>query len=178
MKVLQRNGQVIEGNFEQKEVREAFWHTSAHVLAQAVKRLYPDTQCAIGPAIENGFYYDFDFGFPFTEENLGDVEKEMRKIVKESLALEVYEVSKEEAIAYMKENGENWKLELIEGLPEGERISFYRQGDYAEFCAGPHITNTSLIKAFKLLSIAGAYWRGDEHNKMLTRIYGISFPKA
>ncbi len=102
----------------------------------------------------------------------------MRKIVKESLALEVYEVSKEEAIAYMKENGENWKLELIEGLPEGERISFYRQGDYAEFCAGPHITNTSLIKAFKLLSIAGAYWRGDEHNKMLTRIYGISFPKA
>ncbi len=178
MKVLQRNGQVIEGNFEQKEVREAFWHTSAHVLAQAVKRLYPDTQCAIGPAIENGFYYDFDFGFPFTEENLGDVEKEMRKIVKESLTLEVYEVSKEEAIAYMKENGENWKLELIEGLPEGERISFYRQGDYAEFCAGPHITNTSLIKAFKLLSIAGAYWRGDEHNKMLTRIYGISFPKA
>lgn len=178
MKVLQRNGQVIEGNFEQKEVREAFWHTSAHVLAQAVKRLYPDTQCAIGPAIENGFYYDFDFGFPFTEENLGDVEKEMRKIVKESLALEVYEVSKEEAIAYMKENGENWKLELIEGLPEGESISFYRQGDYAEFCAGPHITNTSLIKAFKLLSIAGAYWRGDEHNKMLTRIYGISFPKA
>lgn len=178
MKVLQRNGQVIEGNFEQKEVREAFWHTSAHVLAQAVKRLYPDTQCAIGPAIENGFYYDFDFGFPFTEENLGDVEKEMRKIVKESLALEVYEVSEEEAIAYMKENGENWKLELIEGLPEGERISFYRQGDYAEFCAGPHITNTSLIKASKLLSIAGAYWRGDEHNKMLTRIYGISFPKA
>ena len=178
MKVLQRNGQVIEGNFEQKEVREAFWHTSAHVLAQAVKRLYPDTQCAIGPAIENGFYYDFDFGFPFTEENLGDVEKEMRKIVKESLTLEVYEVSKEEAIAYMKENGENWKLELIEGLPEGERISFYRQGDYAEFCAGPHITNASLIKAFKLLSIAGAYWRGDEHNKMLTRIYGISFPKA
>ena len=178
MKVLQRNGQVIEGNFEQKEVREAFWHTSAHVLAQAVKRLYPDTQCAIGPAIENGFYYDFDFGFPFTEENLGDVEKEMRKIVKESLALEVYEVSEEEAIAYLKENGENWKLELIEGLPEGERISFYRQGDYAEFCAGPHITNTSLIKAFKLLSIAGAYWRGDEHNKMLTRIYGISFPKA
>ncbi len=178
MKVLQRNGQVIEGNFEQKEVREAFWHTSAHVLAQAVKRLYPDTQCAIGPAIENGFYYDFDFGFPFTEENLGDVEKEMRKIVKESLTLEVYEVSKEEAIAYMKENGENWKLELIEGLPEGESISFYRQGDYAEFCAGPHITNTSLIKAFKLLSIAGAYWRGDEHNKMLTRIYGISFPKA
>ncbi len=178
MKVLQRNGQAIEGNFEQKEVREAFWHTSAHVLAQAVKRLYPDTQCAIGPAIENGFYYDFDFGFPFTEENLGDVEKEMRKIVKESLTLEVYEVSKEEAIAYMKENGENWKLELIEGLSEGERISFYRQGDYAEFCAGPHITNTSLIKAFKLLSIAGAYWRGDEHNKMLTRIYGISFPKA
>ena len=178
MKVLQRNGQVIEGNFEQKEVREAFWHTSAHVLAQAVKRLYPDTQCAIGPAIENGFYYDFDFGFPFTEENLGDVEKEMRIIVKESLALEVYEVSEEEAIANMKENGENWKLELIEGLPEGERISFYRQGDYAEFCAGPHITNTSLIKAFKLLSIAGAYWRGDEHNKMLTRIYGISFPKA
>lgn len=178
MKVLQRNGQIIEGNFEEKEVREAFWHTSAHVLAQAVKRLYPETKCAIGPAIENGFYYDFDFGFPFTEENLADVEREMRKIVKESLALTAFEVARKDAEAYMKERGESYKLEMIENLPEEESISFYRQGDYEEFCAGPHITNTSLIKAFKLLSVAGAYWRGDEKNKMLTRIYGISFPKA
>ena len=178
MKVLQKNGQIMEGSFEEKGVKEAFWHTSAHVLAQAVKRLYPETKCAIGPAIENGFYYDFDFGFPFAEENLKEIEDEMQKIIKESLALQVYEVSKEEALSYMKEREEVYKLEMIESLPEGESISFYRQGDYAELCAGPHITNTNLIKAFKLLSIAGAYWRGDEKNKMLTRIYGISFPKA
>lgn len=178
MKVLEKNGQVIEGNFEEKEVKEAFWHTSAHVLAQAVKRLYPDTKCAIGPAIDNGFYYDFDFSFPFTEENLAAIEKEMKKIVKQSLPLEVFEVTKEKALDYMKERQEDYKVEMIEELPEGETITFYKQGDYEEFCVGPHVSNTCVIKAIKLLSTAGAYWRGDEKNKMLTRIYGISFPKA
>lgn len=178
MKVVFKNGDIREGSFEEKEIKEAFWHTSAHVLAQAVKRLYPDTKCAIGPAIENGFYYDFDFAFSFSEEHLAEVEAEMKKIVKESLSLQVYEVSKEEALRYMEQEKEAYKLELIQNLPDGERISFYKQGDYAEFCAGPHISNTCQIKAFKLLSVAGAYWRGDEKNKMLTRIYGISFPKA
>ena len=177
MKVLHKNGQVTEGNFsEDKEVQEAFWHTSAHVLAQAVKRLYPDTKCAIGPAIEKGFYYDFEFSFPFAEEHLYRIETEMQKIVKEALPLQVCEMSRDDAAAYMEKEKESYKLELIRSLPESETISFYRQGDYAEFCAGPHIGNTNQIKAVKLLSIAGAYWRGDEKNKMLTRIYGISFP--
>ena len=178
MKVLEKNGQVIEGDFDNKEVKEAFWHTSAHVLAQAVKRLYPDTKCAIGPAIDNGFYYDFDFSFSFTEENLAAIEKEMKKIVKQSLPLEVFEVTKEKALDYMKERQEDYKVEMIEELPEDETITFYKQGDYEEFCACPHVSNTCVIKAIKLLSTAGAYWRGDEKNKMLTRIYGISFPKA
>lgn len=178
MKVLKRDGQIMEGSFEEKEVREAFWHTSAHVLAQAVKRLYPETKCAIGPAVENGFYYDFEFDFPFAEEHLETIEKEMRKIVKEDLALEVYEVSRQEAADFMEEKKEPYKVEMIKELPEGESISFYRQGEYVEFCAGPHIVNTCQIKALKLLSVAGAYWRGDEHNQMLTRIYGISFPEA
>ncbi len=178
MKVICRNKDVREGSFEEQWVKEAFWHTSAHVLAQAVKRLYPETKCAIGPAIEKGFYYDFDFSFAFGEEHLREVEAEMRKIVKETLTLQAYEMSREDAIAYMKERGEDYKVEMIENLPGEEVISFYKQGDYAEFCAGPHISNTCHIKAFKLLSVAGAYWRGDEKNKMLTRIYGISFPKA
>ncbi len=178
MKVIYRDNEVREGSFEEAWVKEAFWHTTAHVLAQAVKRLYPDTKCAIGPAIEQGFYYDFEFLFPFGEEHLKAVEAEMKKIVKESLSLGAYEVSREEAVLYMQERKEDYKLELIERLPVGETISFYRQGEYAEFCAGPHISNTRHIKAFQLLSVAGAYWRGDENNKMLTRIYGISFPKA
>ena len=179
MKVLHQNGQVTEGNFsDDKEVQEAFWHTSSHVLAQAVKRLYPDTKCAIGPAIEKGFYYDFEFSFPFAEEHLSKIEAEMQKIVKEALPLQVCEMSRDDADAYMEKEKEPYKLELIRSLPESETISFYRQGDYTEFCAGPHIENTKQIKAVKLLSIAGAYWRGDEKNKMLTRIYGISFPTA
>ena len=177
MKVLHKNEQITDGNFsEDKEVQEAFWHTSAHVLAQAVKRLYPDTKCAIGPAIEKGFYYDFEFSFPFAEEHLSGIEAEMQKIVKEALPLQVCEMSRDDAVSYMEKEKEPYKLELIRSLPESETISFYRQGDYAEFCAGPHIENTNQIKAVKLLSIAGAYWRGDEKNKMLTRIYGISFP--
>ena len=178
MKVICRNNEIREGSFEESWVKEAFWHTSAHVLAQAVKRLYPETKCAIGPAIEKGFYYDFEFSFAFGEEHLQEVELEMRKIVKETLTVQAYEMSREDAIDYMKERDEVYKVEMIENLPENEEISFYKQGDYVEFCAGPHISNTCHIKAFKLLSVAGAYWRGDEKNKMLTRIYGISFPKA
>ena len=178
MKVLRKNGEIVETVFEDQEGKKAFWHTSAHVLAQAVKRLYPDTKCAIGSAIENGVYYDFEFSFPFSEENLKEVEKEMRRIVKESLSLQVFEKTKTEAIEYMKKIHEDYKLELIRELEDNEKISYYKQGDYEEFCAGPHISNVCQIKAIKLLSVAGAYWRGKESNPMLTRIYGISFPKA
>ena len=128
--------------------------------------------------IKDGFYYDFEFSFPFTSENLADVEKEMRKIVKEALPLERSSVSREEALKLMEERNEPYKVELIEELPEGEEISLYRQGEFVDLCAGPHVSNTSVVKAFKLQSVAGAYWHGDEHNQMLTRIYGTSFPKA
>lgn len=178
MKVLRKNGEIVEAGFEEQEGKKAFWHTSAHVLAQAVKRLYPETKCAIGPAIENGFYYDFQFAFPFSEANLKEIEEEMRKIVKESLSVQVCEKSKEEALRFMEKADEKYKMELIEELDDTEQISFYKQGEYEEFCAGPHITNVCHIKAVKLLSVAGAYWRGNEQNQMLTRIYGISFPKA
>ncbi len=178
MKVLRRNGEVAEVSFKEQEGKKAFWHTSAHVLAQAVKRLWPETKCAIGPAIENGFYYDFEFAFAFSEEKLKDIEDEMRKIVKESLSLQVSEKSKEEALHFMEAAGEHYKVELIRELDASEKISFYSQGEYEEFCVGPHIANVCQIKAIKLLSVAGAYWRGNEKNQMLTRIYGISFPKA
>ncbi len=178
MKVLRKNGEIAEVNFEEQEGKKAFWHTSAHVLAQAVKRLYPKTKCAIGPAIDNGFYYDFQFEFSFTEDHLKTIEAEMRKIVKESLSLQVYEKSKEEALRFMENADEKYKVELIQELNDTEQISFYKQGEYEEFCAGSHISNVCQIKAIKLLSVAGAYWRGDEKNQMLTRIYGISFPKA
>lgn len=178
MKVLFSNGEMKEYSFDEAEGKKAFWHSSAHVLAQAVKRLYPDAKCGIGPAIANGFYYDFEFPCQFQEENLQEVEDEMRRIVNESLSFQVEEKSREEAITYMESINEPYKLELIRELGQDERISFYSQGDYREFCAGPHISNTCQIKAVKLLSVAGAYWRGSEKNKMLTRIYGISFPKA
>ncbi len=178
MKILMSNGQVREGRFEDREGSQAFWHTTAHILAQAVKRLYPDVKCAIGPAVEKGFYYDFEFSQPFTENDLPEVEAEMKKIAKEALPLMVYEVTKEEALGYMKGQGESYKQELISQMEEGERLTFYGQGEYKEFCAGPHVTNTGAVKALKLTGVAGAYWRGNEKNKMLTRIYGISFPKA
>jgi len=177
MKVLWSSGQVTERKFDEKDGSHAFWHTTAHVLAQAVKRLYPEAKCGIGPAIEKGFYYDFEFPGTFTENDLPALEAEMKKIVKESLPLSVYEVTKEEAFRYMEEQDETYKQELIRQMDEEERITFYRQGEYAEFCAGPHVTNTGVIKALKLTGVAGAYWRGDEKNRMLTRIYGISFPK-
>ncbi|MCI8614213.1 MAG: threonine--tRNA ligase [Lachnospiraceae bacterium] len=178
MKILFKNGDTREVSFEEQEGKKAFWHTSAHILAQAVKRLYPDTKCAIGPAIENGFYYDFEFEFPFSEESLPAIEEEMKKIIKKSFSLQVYGMDREKALTYMAERGEDYKLELIQSLSPDEEISFYRQGEYSEFCAGPHIANTCQVKAFKLLSVAGAYWRGDEKKKMLTRIYGISFPES
>lgn len=177
MKVNSKDGSIQERKFEEAEGREAFRHTTAHVLAQAVKRLYPDTKCAIGPAIENGFYYDFEFSFPFMPEHLQAVEEEMKKIVKESLPLQRLEVSRKEALKQMENLKESYKLELIKELPEDAVITMYSQGEYVDLCAGPHVSNTCLIKAFKLTSVAGAYWRGNEKNKMLTRIYGTSFPK-
>ncbi len=177
MKVVRGNAEVVEMNFEEREGKEAFWHTSAHILAQAVKRLYSGTKCAIGPAIEKGFYYDFEFDFPFSEEYLQGIEEEMKKIAEESLALQVREVKREDVLALMEQKGEPYKVELIEAIPEDSKITVYKQGDYLEVCAGPHISNTCKVKAIKLLSVAGAYWRGDEKNKMLTRVYGISFPK-
>jgi len=178
MKTLWKDGSIREGSFEEKEIKQAFWHTSAHILAQAVKRLYPDTKCGIGPAIENGFYYDFEFSFPFTDEKLPEIEAEMRKIIKEGLPLSVCRMSREEADAYMQAQKEPYKIEMIGNLPEAEQITFYSQGEYKEFCAGPHVLNTKAIGAVKLTGVAGAYWHGDEKNKMLTRIYGISYPTA
>ncbi|HIX98259.1 threonine--tRNA ligase [Faecalicatena contorta] len=178
MKVSMKDGSVQDLTFADEVGQEAFRHTTSHILAQAVKRLWPDTKCAIGPAIKDGFYYDFEFSFPFTTEHLAEVEKEMKKIVKEALPLERSAVSREEALKLMEDRGEPYKVELIQDLPEGEEISLYRQGEFVDLCAGPHVSNTSVIKALKLQSVAGAYWHGDEHNQMLTRIYGTSFPKA
>lgn len=163
--------------FDDDGGKKAFWHTSAHIMAQAVKRIFPEAKLAIGPAIDNGFYYDFDVDRPFTPEDLELIEKEMRKIVKEDLSLQRFELPRDEAIALMEEKGEPYKVELIEDLPEDEHISFYRQGEFVDLCAGPHIPSTGKVRAFKLLSVAGAYWRGDENNKMLQRIYGTSFTK-
>ena len=163
--------------FDDVEGKDVFRHTSAHMLAQAIKRLYPEAKFAIGPSIENGFYYDIDLDQRLTMEDLQKIEAEMKKIAKEDLKVERYELPKEEALAWAKENGEDYKVELIEELPEGEVISFYKQGDFTDLCRGPHLPSTKKVKAVKLLSIAGAYWRGDEKNKMLQRIYGISFEK-
>lgn len=162
-------------DFNLAEDRSKFRHTSSHVMAQAVKRIWPDTKLAIGPSIEDGFYYDFDREEPFTEADLKQIEDEMKKIVKENLQLEYYELSREEAIKFMEERGEIYKIELINDLPEGEKISFYKQGEFTDLCKGPHVETTGEIKAFKLTSVAGAYWRGDSSRKMLQRIYGTSF---
>ena len=163
--------------FDDVEGKDVFRHTSAHMLAQAIKRLYPKAKFAIGPSIENGFYYDIDLEERLTMEDLAKLEAEMKKIAKEDLKVERYELPKEEALKWAKENGEIYKEELINELPEGEIISFYKQGDFTDLCRGPHLPSTKKVKAVKLLSVAGAYWRGDEKNKMLQRIYGISFEK-
>lgn len=163
--------------FDDVEGKDVFRHTSAHMLAQAIKRLYPDAKFAIGPSIENGFYYDIDLEQRLTMDDLAKLEAEMKKIAKEDQKLERFELPKEEALAWAKENGEIYKEELINDLPEGEIISFYKQGDFTDLCRGPHLLSTKKVKAVKLLNVAGAYWRGDEKNKMLQRIYGISFEK-
>ena len=164
--------------FEDEDGRGAFRHTASHIMAQAVKRLYPEVKLAIGPSIADGFYYDFDRAQPFTPAELDSIEKEMKKIVKENLSLERFTLPRKEAIALMEEKGEPYKVELIRDLEESAVISFYRQGEYVDLCAGPHLVSTGAVKAFKLTSVAGAYWRGDEKNKMLTRIYGTAFTKA
>ena len=167
------------GGGKTAEVEEKlYWHTTSHIMAQAVKRLFPNSKLAIGPAIDSGFYYDFDVETPFSEENLRAIEEEMKKIIKEELTIERFELPRDEAIKFMEEREEPYKVELIKDLPEGEIISFYRQGEFTDLCRGPHLPTTGSVKALKLLNSSGAYWRGDEHNKMLQRIYGISFPKA
>ena len=158
------------------EGKQAYWHTTSHIMAQAVKRLFPKVKFAIGPSIEKGFYYDFDVEKPFTDEDKANIEAEMKKIIKEDIEIEKFVLPKEEALNLM--DGQPYKQELIEELPDGEEISFYKQGDFTDLCAGPHLMKTGKVKAVKILSSSGAYWRGDEKNKMLQRIYAISFPKA
>lgn len=164
--------------FDDEGGRHAFWHTTSHILAQAIKRLYPDAKLAIGPAISEGFYYDIETTKPLVPEDLAAIEDEMKKIVKEELDIEYFELERSEALKMTESLDESYKTELIHDLPEDAAISFYKQGEFTDLCAGPHLLNTKSVKSFKLLSIAGAYWRGSEKNKMLTRIYGISFPKA
>ena len=175
MKIIMHDGSIEEHSFEDEIGRNSLRHTCSHILAQAVKRLYPDTKLAIGPSIKDGFYYDFDRDHPFTPDELEQLEAEMKKIVKENLKLERFTLGRAEAIKLMEERGEPYKIELINDLPEDEELSFYRQGEFVDLCAGPHVTYTSAVKAFKLISVAGAYWRGSEKNKMLTRIYGTAF---
>ena len=156
--------------------KKAYWHTTSHIMAQAIKRLFPEVKLAIGPSIDEGFYYDFDTENPFTDEDKARIEEEMRKIIKEDIAIEKFSLPRKEALDLMKD--EPYKVELINDLPEGEEISFYKQGDFTDLCAGPHLMSTGKVKSVKILSSSGAYWRGSEKNKMLQRIYAISFPKA
>jgi threonyl-tRNA synthetase len=164
--------------FDDIKGKSAYWHTTSHVLAQAVKRLYPDVKLGIGPSIDNGFYYDFDIEKPFTPEQLTSIEAEMKKIIKEKLKIEKFTLKRAEAIALMEQKNESYKVELINELPDDEEISFYKQGEFTDLCSGPHLMGTGDLKAVKLIQAAGAYWKGSEKNKMLQRIYGISFPKA
>ncbi len=174
---LEKDAELEILTFDDNDGRHILRHTASHVMAQAVKRLFPEVKLAIGPAIDNGFYYDFDYDKGFTPDDLAKIEAEMNKIVKENYKLERFELPRKEAIEFMKEKGEPYKVELIEDLPEDAVISFYRQGDFTDLCAGPHLFSTGTVKAFKLLNIAGAYWRGSEKNKMLQRIYGTAFTK-
>ncbi|MBN1776040.1 MAG: threonine--tRNA ligase, partial [Clostridiales bacterium] len=163
-------------DFETEQGRAQYRHTSSHILAQAVKRLWPETKLAIGPAIEDGFYYDFDHEGTFNKEDMDKIEDMMKKIIREDLPIERFELPRTEARKLMEDQGEPYKVELIDDLPEDATISFYRQGDFTDLCAGPHLDSTGEVKAFKLTMVAGAYWRGSEKNKMLQRIYGTSFP--
>ena len=173
---LDRDARVEPLTFEQPEGREVYWHSSAHLLAQAVKQLFPEAKLAIGPPIDDGFYYDIDLGRPFAPEDLEKIEGRMRELAARDQPIERVEVPRDEAIRTYKEMGEKYKLELLEGIPD-PRVSFYRQDGFMDMCRGPHLPRTGLIKAIKLLSTSGAYWRGDEHREMLQRIYGISFPR-
>ncbi len=175
---LQEDCNLVIHTFQEEDLegKKAYWHTTSHIMAQAVKRLFPDVKFAIGPSIDNGFYYDFDVETPFTDEDKAKIEEEMKKIIKENIEIERFSLPKKEALELMKD--QPYKIELIEELPEGEEISFYKQGDFTDLCAGPHLTSTGKVKAVKILSSSGAYWRGSEKNKMLQRIYAISFPKA
>ena len=175
--VVDSDSEVEILTFDNEEGKGAFFHTTSHIMAQAIKRLYPETKLAIGPSIENGFYYDLDRETPFVAEDLEKIEKEMKKIVKEDLEITRFTKPRDEAIAYFKEKDEPYKVELIEDLPEDAEISFYQQGEFVDLCAGPHLMTTKPVKAIKLTSLAGAYWRGNEKNKMLTRIYGTAYPK-
>ncbi len=175
--VVDRDCQLNILTFDDEGGRGAFRHTTSHIMAQAIKRLYPDAKLAIGPSIADGFYYDIDRDTPFTNDDLAKIEAEMKKIVKEALPITCFTKPRDEAIAFMKEKGEPYKVELIEDLPQDAVISFYQQGEFVDLCAGPHLMTTKPVKAFKLTSLAGAYWRGSEKNKMLTRIYGTSFTK-
>jgi len=176
--IVDKDAEVSICTFESEEGMAAFRHTSAHIMSQAVKRLYPETKLAIGPSIADGFYYDFDREKAFTPEELEEIEKEMKKIVKEDLQIERFELPRTEAIRFMEDKDEPYKVELIQDLPEDAIISFYQQGEFVDLCAGPHLMSTKYVKAAKLMSVAGAYWRGNEKNKMLSRIYGTSYPKA
>ncbi len=175
---LQEDCNLVIHTFQEEDLegKKAYWHTTSHIMAQAVKRLFPDAKLAIGPSIEDGFYYDFDVEKPFTDEDKAKIEEEMKKIIKEDIKIERFSLPKKEALELMK--NEPYKQELINDLPEGEEISFYKQGDFTDLCAGPHVMSTGKIKTVKILSSSGAYWRGSEKNKMLQRIYAISFPKA
>ena len=169
--------EIKEFSFENEEYRQTYWHTCSHIMAQAVKRLWPEVKLAIGPSIKEGWYYDMDAPFAFTPEHMTEIEAEMRKICKEKLKLERFELPREEAIKFMEEKGEPYKVELIQDLPEDAPISFYKQGEFTDLCAGPHLMSTGPVKAVKLTSCTGAYWRGSEKNKMLSRVYGCAFPK-
>ncbi|WP_294404806.1 threonine--tRNA ligase [uncultured Clostridium sp.] len=173
--VLKENDEVNILTYDDEKAVEVIRHSTAHIMAQAVKRLYRDAKITIGPSIKNGFYYDFDLDTPLTTEDLEKIEKEMNKIISEDLKFERIDVSRDEALKIMGDMNENYKVELINDLPEGEKISLYKQGDYVDLCRGPHIPSTKYAKAFKLTSVAGAYWRGNEKNKMLQRIYGVAF---
>ena len=174
---LNDDAEVSFVKFEDKEGKEIFWHTSSHIMAAAIQRLFPETKFAIGPAIENGFYYDLDSEHKFSQEDFEKIEAEMKKIVKEGYRLERVELPREEALAMFEEKNDIYKVEIINELPEGSVISLYKLGDFVDLCKGPHLLDVKKVKAIKLLSVAGAYWRGDEKNKMLQRIYGISFDK-
>ena len=174
---LQEDCELVIDTFDSSlNGKKAYWHTTSHIMAQAVKRLFPDVKFAIGPSIDDGFYYDFDVEKPFTDEDKAKIEEEMKKIIKEDIEIKRFSLPKEKALELMKD--QPYKVELIEELPEGEEISFYEQGDFTDLCAGPHLMSTGKVKAVKILSSSGAYWRGNEKNKMLQRIYAISFPKA